>query len=413
MGNAEHRAGAAREAESQARTDDRTASGASASGTATPAPTRVVQIIDSLGMGGAERVLAQTAPRLARLGLDVRVVVLQERNGNPLAEPLQRSGIPVELIRIDRLRNLAQVRTLLATLRSLRPDILHGHLEFAGILASIAGRRLGIPSVVTLHTLDAPTGLDRKSLHLRLMNRVLGHMATTVVCLTESARATAKTTPLRRTDLVVLANGVDLEPWRAPPRQDRAALRNSLGIPAGAPLIATVAVLRPEKGIAHLINAMPAVMSRHGDARLLIVGDGADRAALQGRVGDLGLDGQIVFAGVRDDVPDLLRAADCFVLPTLGDALPTVIMEAMAASLPIVASATGGVPEMIRDGKEGLLVEPGNEAQLAAACIRILDDPEVARSLAAAGRRRVEQSFNLDRQVQRQSDLYSRLLSRR
>jgi glycosyltransferase involved in cell wall biosynthesis len=374
---------------------------------------RIVQLIDGLGLGGAERVLVAYAPALARLGYDVEVVVLQDRGGNPLAEPLRSAGVPVHPLLVGHLRRFDQVRGFLAGMRGLAPSLVHAHLEFASTLGALHRLRTGVPLVATLHTLEKPEGIDRDSARLWLMHKALERAADRVICLTASAERAARESGLARARIDVLANGVDLAPFDAPPARSRAEVRAAFGVPPGAPLVVCVAVLRPPKGIDRLLEAFPAVRAGAPGARLLVVGDGSERAALEARAAAPDLAGTVTFAGARDDVPDLLRAADLFVLPTLIDALPTVVIEAMAARLPVVASAVGGIPDMVRDGEEGLLVPPGDAGALAAAILRVLGDPRLGRDLAAAGRARAEEAFSLESQVGRLGSLYDRLIAAR
>jgi glycosyltransferase involved in cell wall biosynthesis len=372
---------------------------------------RIVQLVDSLGMGGAERVVAAYAPELRRLGFDVRVVALQERDGDPLAAALREAGIEVRLVRVDRLARLDQAAGVFRALARLKPDLIHAHLQFSGILGPLIGGALGVPVVATLHTLEHSDPSWTGKARFWLMHRLLAGRAARVVCLTPTAAALARSTALKRATLEVMANGIDLTPYVPRSAETRARLRAEFGIPRAAPLIVVVAVLRPLKGVDRLIAAMESIRTDHPAARLLVVGDGEARPALVEQVRTAGLEDAVVFAGRRDDIPEVLAAADVFVLPTLFDALPTVIMEAMAARLPVVASATGGIPDMVVDGVEGLLVPPGDVGALARAVSRLLADRELARALGTAARGRAERCFSLTGQAARQAELYDHLIA--
>ena len=362
----------------------------------------VVHVIDGLGRGGAERLLSLYAPELVRQGHRVEVVVLQERDGNPEAARLAAEGIAVHLAPLRKLRNLGEMRRVIDRIGALRPTVIHAHLEAATLVAGLARWRLGIPAIATLHTLERPDGLNRHSLRLWLMQRVLSNAHDRVICLSPAIRDIAARHGLGRAPLVALANGIPLPAADLPAR----GMRQSFGIPTGVPLIATVAVLRPPKGIDILVAAMPAIRAAVPDARLLIVGDGSERARLEEMAARPDLAGAVSFAGYRDDVADILREADLFVLPTLWDALPTMVIEAMAASLPVVASRVGGLPDMLRDGIEGALVEAGRPDALAAAIIPILRDPVLRAAMGKAARLRAEQEFSLQGQVGRLAALY-------
>jgi glycosyltransferase involved in cell wall biosynthesis len=208
-------------------------------------------------------------------------------------------------------------------------------------------------------------------------------------------------------------NGIDLSPFTPPGNGQHRAERQAFGIPPEAPLLITVAVLRPPKGIQYLIEAMPTILQALPEARYLVVGSGPHEGLLHEQVKNQGLTERVIFTGARHDVPKLLAMSDLFVLPTLTEALPTVLAEAMAAQKPIVVSNVGGVPEMIEHGHNGLLVPPADLARLAEACLYLLQHPDRAHALACAGRQVVEQRFNIREQVQQLSSLYQELLAQR
>jgi glycosyltransferase involved in cell wall biosynthesis len=146
------------------------------------------------------------------------------------------------------------------------------------------------------------------------------------------------------------------------------------------------------------------------ETRYLVVGSGDHEHALKELTKTHGVEDRVIFTGSRDDIPDLLALSDVFVLPTLGEALPTVLAEAMAAQKPIVVSNVGGVPEMVEDGRNGLLVAPANPEQLSTACLQLLQHHDQAQAMARAGREIVEQRFNIEVQGQRLGDLYQDIL---
>jgi glycosyltransferase involved in cell wall biosynthesis len=170
--------------------------------------------------------------------------------------------------------------------------------------------------------------------------------------------------------------------------------------------LVTVAVLRPAKGIQFMLRALPAILAAHPNTYYLIVGSGSHQSALLDEASKAGVKERVIFAGMRRDVPRLLAASDVFVLPTLTEALPTVLAEAMAARLPIVASRVGGIPEMIADGQNGILVAPENVGGLAKACLHLLENPEKRLDMGEEGWKTVNRKFSILRQVEQLKDLY-------
>ena len=211
--------------------------------------------------------------------------------------------------------------------------------------------------------------------------------------------------------VLTIYNGIDLTHYRHIDRQKvRVEVRNELNIPVEANVLATVAVLRDLKGIQFMIRAMPKILASYSDAYYLVAGDGTYRDTLVAEVAELGVENRVSFTGMRKDIPRILSASDVFVLPTLTEALPTVLAEAMAAHLPIIASAVGGIPEMINDYENGRLVSPGNVQQLTDVVIELLSDGGSRQKMGEAGWEVVNRKFNISEQVRRLSDLYLDLL---
>lgn len=373
---------------------------------------RVIFLIDSLGMGGAERLMIPYLQHFDTSRFEPYVCALQIRSGNPIAADIERLGVPVDLLPVRRLRDPRNLFRVVRYLRRRQADLVHTQLEFSNVLGSLASRLIKIPSVCTLHTFFDPSW-GKKSWRRHLaMWWTLRHFCDRIIAVSEGTRQhhieVGRLPPER---VVTLYNGIDLSGFASADEKTRLAGRQALNIPPDAPVLITVAVLRPQKGIQYMIEAMPAVLQAAPEARYLVVGSGEHEAVLKRMVDAYGLAERVIFTGVRQDIPNLLALSDVFVLPTLGEALPTVLAEAMAAGKPIVASAVGGVPEMVEEGVNGLLIPPSDPDKLAGACIRLLRDPEQARRLGYSGRQIVEQRFNIERQVQLLCDLYDSLLA--
>jgi glycosyltransferase involved in cell wall biosynthesis len=212
---------------------------------------------------------------------------------------------------------------------------------------------------------------------------------------------------------VTLYNGINLAPFEAAGASERQAIRQELGIPPDVPVLTTVAVLRRPKGIHYMLEALPQIVQAVPEVRYLIVGDGEQRATLRDLAAAQGVAEQVIFAGSRSDVPAVLAASDIFVLPTLTEALPTVLAEAMGARKPIIASAVGGVPEMIERERNGLLVPPAEPQRLAEACIRLLRNPAAAQMMGHTGRTIAHERFEITLQARRLGILYQELLTNR
>jgi len=368
-------------------------------------PVRVLFLIDSLGPGGAERLMIDLLPRLVDLGVEPQVVAIQERNGNVVAPALERLGFPVSVIGIERLRERGALDRVISTVVDASPDVIHTQLEFADILGTIAGHRLGIPTIATIHTMDRPRRWSREAARFRLMAWTLRRRADRIVAVSESARRHVLSRaglPKRRT--ITIHNGIELEPYLLVGDDERRAIRDELGLGADHPVVTTVAVLRRLKGIQYMLDAVPVLLEDHPRLRYVVVGDGAYRDELVTRAASLGISDHVVFTGARSDVAAVMAAGDLHVHPSLTEALPTVVIEAMAARRPVVATDVGGTSEVLTAG--GLLVPPRDTRRLADAVGRLLAHPRQRTALGLAGRRTASERFSIERQARRLADEY-------
>ena len=359
-------------------------------------------------MGGAERLMVPILKHLSRSHFDAYVCALQSKDGNPMAEELRALDFPVECLNINRLRDLDAIPRLIRYLKSIEADLVHTQLEAANILGNISAKLLRLPSVCTIHVMPSLEVKTKTKLHQRVEWFVLRRFCDRVISVSEEARQYHVSISGASNDQVTtIYNGIDMSGFSMlDDAQERNAIRAELGIPRDANVLVTVAVLRPLKGIQFILRALPAVLASHPNTYYLIVGSGSHHSALVEEADKAGVTDRVIFAGIRKDVPRLLAASDVFVLPTLTEALPTVLAEAMAARLPIVASNVGGVPEMIVDGQNGILVEPEDVNGLANACIHMIGNPEQRVTMGTAGWHIVNQKFSIERQVQQLQEVY-------
>jgi glycosyltransferase involved in cell wall biosynthesis len=209
----------------------------------------------------------------------------------------------------------------------------------------------------------------------------------------------------------VVYNGVDTAVFAQ--CEKREEVRSELHIPPDSTVVGIVGRLSEEKGgVDVLIRAIARLRKINPNLRLLVVGDGPLRGNLEALADESAPGGAIMFTGTRNDVAHLLSAMDLFVLPSLNEALPIVVLEAMAAGLPVIATNVGGVPEIVEHEKTGLLVAPGSEDALYSALNRLTYDAYLRERLAQAGRRRVTSDFTIERMVERIEGLYGKLLTK-
>jgi glycosyltransferase involved in cell wall biosynthesis len=324
---------------------------------------------------------------------ELQVCCLKSIGGNPFEAELRAQGVTVINLGARNLRDVSAFRRLLRLLREERIGLIHAHLAYASIWGALAGRITGIPCVATLHV--PPSGAapwSREGVRESLMARTLNRYAKRVIAVSAAAReAWIARGGLKASKVVVVGNGIEVDAFN--PGSHRGMV------------VTTVSVLREGKGIEVLLDAIPSVLARHPGARFLLAGDGPLREPLAARASHL--EDRVTWAGFRRDVPELLAASDLFVLPSLADAYPTALMEAMAAGLPVVSTRVGGIPEIVDDGRTGRLVPPGDAEALARAISDLLDSPEKREALGRAARQEAERRFSTAAWVERLKQVYA------
>jgi glycosyltransferase involved in cell wall biosynthesis len=206
----------------------------------------------------------------------------------------------------------------------------------------------------------------------------------------------------------VVHDGIDVASVQALPERD---LHAEFWLPHGVPVLVNVGALVGHKGQKHLVEAIPLVMRRVPDVRLVIFGEGELRVPLERQIRELRLEKRVLLPGFREDVLQLLKAADLFVMSSVTEGLGSAVLDAMAMGLAVVATRAGGIPEAVVPEETGLLVEPGEAAPLATAIVRLLSDPDLRRRFGEAGRKRVAERFGVDRLVEGTLAVYERVLT--
>jgi glycosyltransferase involved in cell wall biosynthesis len=367
---------------------------------------RVAVVIDTLTWGGAEMLLTDLAGVAPAAGVELSVTYLRDMDGSPAADPLRRAGVDPVLVPMTRLhdpRGLLRVRRHLA---ALRPDVVHTHLGYADLLAGTAARSLGIPAVSTQHVM-VWDGEGREGAKNRLMSFARRHAARRIVAVSEAGRAAYLAQGWDRPQRVVTVhNGVA----RTPVPGAGPGVRAELGLGPDDVVAAMVTVLREGKGHEVAAEAVAALRSSHPRLRLLVLGEGPHRADIERVLAPLG--DAVVFGGHRDDVMRVLDAVDVLLHPTRWDAFPTALLEAMAAGVPVVATAVGGIPEIVDDGVTGLLVPaPPTGPDVTTALAALHDDAGRRRAMGDAGRARFAERFAVGAWARRLRALYDEVLA--
>jgi glycosyltransferase involved in cell wall biosynthesis len=354
-------------------------------------PARVVFLLEDLEYGGTQRQALELARRLDRSRFQVELWVL--RAGDDLASVAREWDLPVVWMARSGWVGPQSLWGLGKRLWQAPPDLLMLLTVIPNIWGRLWGRSARVPVIVG----NCRGGAAPWRQHERWLWPLAHHILCNSAILKDLLVSCYGLPPTR---LTVVQNGVDTDFF-----QPRSGVQ-----PQGPPVLLSVARLVPDKDHDTLLAAFARLAAHHPGAQLWLVGNGPRRPALEHTVQDLGLAGQVKFLPTTNDVRHLYQQADIFVLSSVAEALPNVILEAMAAGLPVVATRVGGVPEAVASETTGLLVAPRDAPGMAAALARLVDEPEMRRSLGRRGRERAVAEFSFGAMVRRHEELWARLL---
>lgn len=360
---------------------------------------RVVELLATGTNGGAQEHVFNLVSRLDRSRYDVSVCSL---TGGSAIRRFEKAGIPVCVI--EATDDADAVESVAAHLAAIDADVVHNHMYHAEVIGTQAALRVAEtgrprPFVVgTVHSSRIRSDEDMSL--LRQLTPRMDHLIAVSTSIVRKIEDEGR----HGAPVSLIYNGIDLA------RYDQmvpcCTLREEYGLPPEGPLVGVVARLEQEKGHPTLIDAWPAILASFPDATLLMIGEGSRLDALTAQVRDLGLERSVIFTGRRDDVPEVTKSLDVAVLPSYREAQGLTILEAMALSRPVVASNVGGIPEMIEDGRTGLLVPPHDSTALADAILRLLRDHPLADTLARAGHDMVHDRFCVELMVRSVEAIY-------
>ncbi len=369
-----------------------------------PAKIRILQFLDTLDVGGAEAQMLAVLSRLPSNRYEVRVAWLRGRG--ELAPEFNAAGIRTFRLRMHSPVEPDLAARVLRVLREFRPHIVHSHLFFADLVGGLLSQLSAVPVLVTTRHIEEEA--LRSPAAAFAARRLVGVFDRVVVVSNAVARFLSKTLNLREHRMRLIPYG--FPPRKGLPENGQNGLRAALGLPPDSRLVTMVGSLTPRKGVDDLLRAASLIRDAVPQARFLLVGRGDQRRELEETARLLDLNETVRFLGFRRDVQEILAGSDLLVLPSHWEGFGLVLLEAMNASLPVVGTRRGAIPEVVRDGETGLLVPPKDPQALATALIRLLSHPEHARAMGRAGLSRLRREFDMDRAVRAHDDLYVELL---
>lgn len=360
----------------------------------------VLHTESSGGLGGQELRTLKEARWLRQCGWGV---LLAAPPGSPMLARACEEGLDAAVVPMRGSWDLGAVWSLARLVRARGVDVVHTHSSIDAWVGGMAARLAGRPVLRTRHVSIAVR---------RRGNLVYTRLADRIITSGDVIRGLVVAAGVPAERVVAIPAGVDLEEfaWREPGDGD--AVRKELGL--GTAVVGSVAMFRGSKGHVHLLDALSALRRDVPTARLLLVGDGIRRAFIEEEARRRGLADAVVFTGFRGDVPALLAAMDCFALAsTRTEGVPQSLLQAFASGVPVVATAIGGIPEVVRDGQTGRLVPPGDPGALAAAIAGVLADRAGATARAIAARQLVEARYSHRASIARLVSVYEEVMGAR
>lgn len=368
---------------------------------------KILHLIASNFVGGPEKQILQHACDAASAEREVWIGSFRDRPSRPeILDRASKMGIPT----IEIFKSVFSARViceLTDTFRQRRMSLLCTHGFKANVLGWIVSRLTGLPHVAFARGWTAETWRVKQ---YEKLDRFVLSRTRWVVCvscsLADQLRSKKKSLPA---PIIIPNSALFLEEPRTPSNEG-VLMRMSLGISADDFVVCSVGRLSSEKGHIHLVNAVPALLTRFPNLRVVVLGDGRDRRSLQKRAEELGVGHAIVFAGFQRDVRPWIQSSNVLVNPSLTEGMPNVVLEAMALGTPVIATAVGGVPDLIRHQATGLLVPPGSPDAISEAVAELLVDRTKALQIAINAKKRA-QDFSPARQLESLLELYAAVLN--
>jgi len=366
----------------------------------------VLYIIWSLGLGGAEQVVINLARGMDKEKFKVMVCCLNDKG--VFAEELEKEGIEVIALNKKGKFDVSVVFKLVNIMRKYKVDIVHTHLWGANLWGRLAAKLAGIKVIAaTEHNVDV-----WKPWYYFEIDRLLQHLTDKIIVVSEKVKEFYVKRGISEDKIEVVYNGISLSSPSLPsyhlPGGTEENVKVEFGIRPEDKVLAVIGRLVEQKGHRYLFEALHLLDGRY-KLKVLVVGDGPQREQLVSMARQLGMEDKVVFTGLRKDVNDILPAVDMLVMPSLREGLPMVLLEAMAAGVPVVATKVGGVPEIIEDGKNGLIVEPANVDMLKTAISEILDNDLLRKKIIDNGWKEVER-FSLTNMLNDTQRVYEKIL---
>ena len=369
---------------------------------------KILILIKGLGLGGAERLIVDSLPYLNREQFDYEFAYMLPWK-DFLVPTITKADFPVHCLNMQKTWHFpSMLRRLQKLIRGRNFDLIHADLPVTGILARLMGRRFGIPVIYTEHNLQ-----ERYHPLTRRANALTFGWNDCVLAVSEEVTASINRSGLgRKTKVKTLLNGVPVEQVRAEAGNVN-GLREEFGIPRNNLIVGTVAVFRRQKRLQDWLEVASRVTKQQKNVTFLLVGHGPEEAMLRSRIRELRIEDRVVMPGFRPDGRRVMALMDVFLMTSEFEGLPMALLEAMALAKPVVATAVGGIPEVVKNGDKGFLSNVGAVDELAGCTTKLLHDHQLRQRMGERGAAKVEEKFHIKYRVKFIENLYLEVLAKR
>lgn len=351
---------------------------------------KILHIDTERGFRGGELQVLLLMEGLKRKGHENFLVAAKD---SPLTEKTESLAESIFAIMPQRIFDIINIFRICKFIEFSQADILHLHTAHAHLIGGIAGRIKHKPIVVT------------RRVDFRVRSRFkYNRLADKIIAISQAIKRILIEGGVREDKIVFIPSGIDTRKFDSVGKTDY--LYREFKIPEKSLVIGTIAHLADHKGHIYLLQAIPRILKEFPDSFFLFVGDGELKKSLEKKAQDLGVKDRVIFTGFREDIPEILSILDLFVLPSHLEGLCTSLMDAMYMEVPVAATTAGGIPEVIENGKTGLLVPPKNPLALAEAIIKLLQDKTKRETFAGEGKKKVLQEFTASQMVEKVEEVY-------
>ena len=362
---------------------------------------RVLHLIASRGIGGAERVLLTLSKNIDRKKFDLilGIFVDQRESKDLFWNEAKELELPLEPIKYRNPYNFLQILQLYRILKKHHPDIIHTHGYKTNILGFLAAKAFEIPIITTVHGLHQ---IEINSL-VWLSLKLLKHFDRIMV-VSDQIKRELETLKVPSNKIKTIRN--------APPNKtdgnsiNPSTFREEIGVPPNAKLIGFVGRLEPVKGCSLFIRTIPKVTESFPDSYFVVVGDGTEKKSLESLTRELRIGSKVFFCGFRDDPTNVFQSLDLYVLSSLNEGIPLAMLEAMSQGVPVVATRVGGIPEVIKDKVNGLLVPPKNPDALAESILEALNNSNETAKRVVEAKKTILNEFNVEKWIEKIQKFY-------